>query len=123
MSAGLDPSAASKLASCPTYTSVSRSRLHSLYSDFSPQKQSNPAGFQSNVDWWRRTLLHLLSTASQPSSADVLTLHADTALIDGLRCEDLGVGKPLGIGSVLVRDTLPTRPPSVKHDTLNWSLS
>ena len=91
-----------KLTAFPTYTSVSRSRLHSLYSDFFPQKQSNPAGFQSNVDWWRRTLLHLLSTAAQPSSPNVLVLHADTALLDGLRCEELGVGKPLGIASVLV---------------------
>ncbi|KAF8480603.1 hypothetical protein JB92DRAFT_2766282 [Gautieria morchelliformis] len=95
------PAGSIKLTSFPTYTSVSRSRLHSLYSDFSPQKQSNPAGYQSNVDWWRRTLLHLLSTAAQPSSHDVLVLHADTALLDGLRCEDLGVGKPLGIASVL----------------------
>lgn len=95
-----------KLSSFPTYTSVSRSRLHSLYSDFSPQKQSNPSGFQSNVDWWRRTILHLLSTATQPSSSDVLVLHADTALIDGLRCDELGVGKPLGIASVLVSSAL-----------------
>ncbi|KAF8583189.1 hypothetical protein K439DRAFT_1647301 [Ramaria rubella] len=55
----------------------------------------------SNVDWWRRTLLQVLSTAAQPSSPDVLVLHADTALLDRLRCDGLGVGKPLGIGSVL----------------------
>ena len=97
---------ASKLSALPTYTSVSRSRLHSLYSDFSPQKQSNPAGFQSNVDWWRRTLLHLLTTPTQPSSPDVLVLHADPALLDGFRCEDLGVGKPLGMGSVIVSTLL-----------------
>ncbi|KAF8589981.1 hypothetical protein K439DRAFT_1644850 [Ramaria rubella] len=78
------------LSSLSTYTSVSCSRLQSLYSDFSPQKQSNPAGFQSNVDWWRRTLLQGV-------------LHVNTALFDKLQCDDLGVGKPLGIGSVLVR--------------------
>lgn len=96
------PSTAIPLPSVPTYNSISDSRLRSLYSDFSPQKQSNPAGYQSNVDWWRRTLLHLLTMAAQPSSPDVLVLHANTALLDGLRCEALGVGKPLGIASVLV---------------------
>ncbi|GJJ11076.1 hypothetical protein Clacol_005307 [Clathrus columnatus] len=89
------------LASFPTYTSVSSSRLKSLYSDFSLQKQSNPAGFQSNVEWWHKTLLHLLRTASQPISSDVLILHANNFLLDGLSNKELGVGKPLGIGAVL----------------------
>ncbi|KAF8511566.1 Snf7-domain-containing protein [Hysterangium stoloniferum] len=89
------------LTSYPTYKSVSSSRLKSLYSDFSLQKQSNPAGFQSNLDWWRRTILHLLSTSGQPSSQDILVLHAESSLIDGLRCEELGVGRPLGIASVI----------------------
>lgn len=90
------------LPSFPTFVSTSPARLKSLYSDFSSQKQLNPAGFQSNVDWWRKTLVHLLRTASQPAPSDVLILHANNALIDCLSSKELGVGKPLGIGSVLV---------------------
>lgn len=91
------------LSALPTYSSVSSSRLQSLYSDLARQKVSNPASFESNVDWWRRTLEALTLRGAQPGTADALVLHASKDLPDHLRFE--GVGKPLGLAAVIVSYT------------------
>ncbi|KAI0780948.1 Snf7-domain-containing protein [Trametes elegans] len=96
----------SQLSTLPTYASSSTSRLKSLYSDFTYQKQSNPTSYASNVEWWRRTLEGALLrgwlSESQRSGAtpDRLVLHATgVAFTEYFRVE--GVGKPLSIPTVI----------------------
>ena len=85
----------------PLLASTSRARLKALYSDISRQKTSNPAAFSANVEWWRKTLGTLVAQGLQAGTPDVLILHAGPELIETLRQE--GVGKPLGLASVIVR--------------------
>ncbi|KIK98727.1 hypothetical protein PAXRUDRAFT_133647 [Paxillus rubicundulus Ve08.2h10] len=100
------------LSSCSTYTSTSKSRLQSLYSDISRQKHSNPTSYHAHVDWWQRTLEELVShgwqtdiTSPQQGKEDVashsnkLVLSARRTIVDKLRYD--GVGKPLGLGSTI----------------------
>lgn len=84
----------------PSYSSVSTSRLKSIYSDLSRQKVSNPAAFNSNLEWWKRTLTVLVQRGFQADASDYLVLHVDSELAETLRYE--GVGKPLGLAAVIV---------------------
>jgi charged multivesicular body protein 7 len=106
----------SRTTTSSTFKDVSSSRLQSLYSDFTRQKNSNPASYNANVEWWRRNLEIELwdGLADTPpsedgstggSSGDRLILHANRTLLDNLRLE--GVGKPIGLGAVIVCITLP----------------
>ncbi|KAH9935034.1 uncharacterized protein B0H18DRAFT_1082745 [Fomitopsis serialis] len=94
-------------SSLPTYASSSASRLKTLYSDFSRQKQSNPTSYASNIEWWRRTLEvivlkgWLAESDSKSTHPDRLVLRASgSTLADNFRYE--GVGKPLGLPTVVV---------------------
>ncbi|KAI0664820.1 Snf7-domain-containing protein [Cubamyces menziesii] len=96
----------SQLTSLPTYASCSTSRLKSLYSDFTYQKQSNPTSYSSNVEWWRRTLEGALlrgwlsESHNAAAVPDRLVLHANgVSFSDNFRVE--GVGKPLSIPTVI----------------------
>ena len=92
----------SRLRELSTYSSVSPARLKSIYSDISLQKVSNPAAYTSNLDWWKRTLEAFVSKGlQQPASKDVLVLDVSPDIAEKLRFE--GVGKPLGLASVIVR--------------------
>lgn len=86
------------------YQGTSKPRLHALYADIARQKHSNPTAFQSNVEWWRNTLQELVVRGWQSRSStahlDRLILHVDPSLPETLRYE--GVGKPLGLGTVIV---------------------
>ena len=97
----------SQLTSLPTYASCSTSRLKSLYSDFTYQKQSNPTSYSSNVEWWRRTLEGALlrgwlsESHNAAAAPNRLVLHANgVSFADNFRVE--GVGKPLSIPTVIV---------------------
>lgn len=90
-------------------------RIESLYSDYSPSRQSNPAGFQSNNAAWKIILTDLLKLGLQsidplPSddhpridqrlpSPHRLVLHLDDQLLDSLRWKD--VGKPYGLACAI----------------------
>ncbi|KAH9910336.1 uncharacterized protein B0H18DRAFT_1111075 [Fomitopsis serialis] len=94
------------LSILPTYASSSASRLKTLYSDFSRQKQSNPTSYASNIEWWRRTLEvivlkgWLAESDSKSTHPDRLVLRASgSTLADNFRYE--GVGKPLGLPTVV----------------------
>ncbi|KAL1947890.1 hypothetical protein VTO73DRAFT_13614 [Trametes versicolor] len=94
------------LSTLPTYASSSTSRLKSLYSDFTYQKQSNPTSYASNVEWWRRTLEDMLlrgwlsDTHNANATPDRIVLHATgVAFTEHFRLE--GVGKPLSIPTVI----------------------
>lgn len=93
-----------KLAELPLFSSVSKARLKSLYSDISRQKTSNPAAYTSNVEWWKRCLSTLVANGLQVGTSDALVLHASPELAEALRLE--GVGKPLGLAAVIVRAAL-----------------
>ncbi|KAL4067921.1 Snf7-domain-containing protein [Scleroderma citrinum] len=105
------------LSSCSTYTTTSKSRLQSLYSDVSRQKHSNPTSYHAHVDWWKRTLEELVLRGWQAENAgsqkgkgievkdeadnwsNKLVLGAKRSLVDRLRYD--GVGKPLGLGHTI----------------------
>ncbi|KAL5511111.1 hypothetical protein ACEPAH_4326 [Sanghuangporus vaninii] len=99
-----------KLAELSLFSSVSKARLKSLYSDISRQKTSNPAAYTSNVEWWKRTLGTLAAHGLQVGTSDTLILHASLELVETLRFE--GVGKPLGLAAVIseLRDNLSLIP-------------
>jgi charged multivesicular body protein 7 len=93
------------LLSLPAFSTASISRLQSLYSDFSRQKQSNPDSYHANITWWRNALQEFVWSGLQPrrgpsNAPNRLTLAAGKDVVDALRIS--GVGKPLGIGSVVV---------------------
>lgn len=110
----------SQLSSLSTYASMSQSRLKKLYSDFSLQKHSDPTSYASILEWWRRTLETVVSKGwlaesdAAASQTDRLVLHAPgTTLADEFRYE--GVGKPLGLPTVIVCSTL-LRPMYLTHN-------
>ena len=90
----------------PPFASTSNSRLHALYSDISRQKRSNPTSYHANVNWWQRALESVVSSGAQHARDAVhangrVVLHAGRSLMDTLKVD--GVGKPLGLGAVIVR--------------------
>lgn len=109
------------LSSCSTYSSTSKSRLQSLYSDISRQKHSNPTSYHAHVSWWQRTLEELVSRGWQTETtspqngketdpaqdverenqSNKLVFGARRVVVDRLRYD--GVGKPLGLASTIVR--------------------
>ncbi|OBZ75418.1 hypothetical protein A0H81_04292 [Grifola frondosa] len=102
----MSPISTARLASLETYATSSTSRLKSLYSDFSLQKQSNPTSYASNVEWWRKTFESVVlkgwtsQSHAQPAYPDRLVLHANGPLLaDEFRLE--GVGKPLSLATVV----------------------
>jgi charged multivesicular body protein 7 len=95
------PTTAVDLSVLPAYTDTSRARLQALYADFGRQKHSSPAAFRANVEWWARTLRAFVIAGLQPSCSHTLILRANNSLPDTFRYE--GVGKPLALGTVIVR--------------------
>ncbi|KAJ7580979.1 hypothetical protein C8J56DRAFT_1029362 [Mycena floridula] len=67
---------------------ASSSRLQALYSGFSRQKQSNPASYNANVEWWRRILESFVQGGLQTNGSHLV-------LVYGLN------GKPIGLGAVI----------------------
>ena len=96
------PYASSAILSHDPWQGSSTTRLQALYSDFSRQKQSNPLSFQANVEWWKKALQTIVTTALQeePSPTPGLILHADSSLMNLVKVPK--VGKPLALGTVLV---------------------
>ncbi|KAF5365191.1 hypothetical protein D9758_005328 [Tetrapyrgos nigripes] len=94
----------SSTISTPKYVQASRSRLQSLYSDFSRQKTSNPASYNANIEWWHRSLEKYVSNGAQGSSR--LVLQAGNELIESYRVQ--GVGKPIGLGAVITELVTPS---------------
>ncbi|KAJ3763887.1 Snf7-domain-containing protein [Lentinula raphanica] len=101
----------SSLASAAPYISASRQRLHSLYSDFAEQRQSDPAAYHANVDWWRRTLETYVSGGHQGASR--LVLKAGKQLIHDFYVN--GVGKPICLDTVLTELSSPQPSSSSNH--------
>lgn len=95
------------LSDIPTYASTSTARLKSLYSEFAPQKHSNPSSYASNIEWWRRTLEAVTLHGWQPrhhapsSVQDRLVLNAE-GITFSERFRYDGVGRPLSLATVIV---------------------
>ncbi|KAK0483728.1 hypothetical protein IW261DRAFT_1464826 [Armillaria novae-zelandiae] len=88
------------LLSLPTYSATSSSRLQALYSNnISWQKNSDPAGFQSSIEWWRRTFEDSVAAGIQTSIQSRLILNASARISENLRVE--GIGKPAGLSTVI----------------------
>ncbi|KDN40178.1 hypothetical protein K437DRAFT_258766 [Tilletiaria anomala UBC 951] len=96
---------------------ASSSRLHSLYSDLSRHKNSNPASFRANIEWWRKVLTETLKGGIQgdaatattsadvkgkgkASSADRIVMHVNEDFKEKWTLSD--VGRPLGLGTVIL---------------------
>ncbi|KAJ7219458.1 Snf7-domain-containing protein [Mycena pura] len=82
------------LLALPPYATTSTSRLQSIYADISHQKHSNPANYNANVEWWRKTLEAIARSGIQQHGSN-LVLNADSGLMDLLRVP--GAGKPLAL--------------------------
>lgn len=104
-----------RLADIPTYASTSPGRLKSLYSEFAPQKHSNPSSYTSNIEWWRRTLEAVTLHGWQPlhhapsSVQDRLVLNAEEGVTFSERFRYEGVGRPLSLATVIVSNLLSGR--------------
>jgi charged multivesicular body protein 7 len=102
----------SPIRSLAPYATTSRSRLQALYSDISRQKHSNPTAYHANVHWWQPVLQEYVASGMQDTllhssgrGGSRLVLSAGRRLMEDLRVE--GVGKPLGIGAVIVSTSFP----------------
>lgn len=124
----------SSVSSLQPFSTTSIPRLQALYSDFSRQKHSNPTSYNANVEWWRNALEALVGSGMQHSPytntptpqyrirnarlddsdsdgdgellrSEQLVLHGGRELLEGLKIPK--VGKPLALGAVLVRHSLP----------------
>ena len=86
-----------------------RARLPSLYSDFSPQRNSNPDGFAANTNAWIDALTKAARAGLLSSSGadrDILLLKTGENL---LRClETKEWGRPLALKTVIVGNTCPS---------------
>ncbi|OLN81286.1 hypothetical protein CCHL11_07303 [Colletotrichum chlorophyti] len=79
-----------------------KARLPALYSDFRPQRNLNPDGFQANVSAWRQALARAAwegRIASQVSAPDLLVVNVDEQLARSLESKQFG--RPLALGTVV----------------------
>ncbi|KAG7453124.1 uncharacterized protein BT62DRAFT_880377 [Guyanagaster necrorhizus] len=101
----------SSLFTLPTYSTTSLSRLQALYSNnISWQKNSDPAGFHSSIEWWRRTFEAFVATGIQTNTSSRLVLNASARISENLRVE--GVGTPAGLSTVIVEPSSSKSPPA-----------
>ncbi|GAA6026769.1 hypothetical protein JCM8097_005848 [Rhodosporidiobolus ruineniae] len=75
----------------------STQRIQFYYSSLPPKKLSNPTGYSSAVQWWRRTLVDLVQRGFLTD--DKLVLTADDELREMLRWDK--VGRPSSLGVVI----------------------
>ena len=78
-------------------------RLPSLYSDFSPQKYTNPDGFDTNVHAWFDVLRKAAWQGLLPPGiprTDILSLTLGEELLVALESEEWG--RPQALGAVIV---------------------
>lgn len=78
---------------------ISSSRVQSLCSDIARQKSANPAAYNANVSWWRRTLASLLESGAQ-SNGDHTVLNLNDELVESI-ARSTG-RRPMALTSVVV---------------------
>jgi charged multivesicular body protein 7 len=91
------------LATVPEYSTP---RIQFYYSSLPPKKLSNPTGYSSAINWWRRTLVDLVEKGLL--SDDKLVLSVNDELREKLRWDK--VGRPSSLGVVIVRSCSPALP-------------
>ena len=81
-----------------------RARLPSLYSDFTPQRSSNPDGFRANIAAWQDALGKAAQAGILPAytgaASDTLSLGIGETLLHALETKEWG--RPLALGTVVV---------------------
>lgn len=81
-----------------------RARLPSLYSDFTPQRSSNPDGFSANIAAWQDVLGKAAQAGVLPAYAgaasDTLSFRTGEILLQALETKEWG--RPLALGTVIV---------------------
>lgn len=82
----------------PPAPSPSQARLKALYASTSLQSQSNPTGYQANLQWWSSMIDETLRAGYL--SDDRLILHVDGTLSE--RFENAEGARPRGLGGVIV---------------------
>ncbi|GAA5829656.1 hypothetical protein JCM11251_000237 [Rhodosporidiobolus azoricus] len=80
------------LASIPEYNTA---RVQFYYSSLPPKKQSNPTGYSSALNWWRKTLTELVEKGL--FAEDKLVLTVDEDLREKLRWDKVGRPSSLGV--------------------------
>lgn len=85
----------------------SKQRIQALYASSSPQRVSNPTGYEANVTWWSGVIEELLRVGwingtidEDDVGGDRLVLKVDEGLLSRLEGTD-GL-RPKGIGGVVV---------------------
>jgi charged multivesicular body protein 7 len=81
-----------------TQPGSSSARLPALYSDFRPLKQSNPDGYEANLQTWTSALSAASRDGLLPGD-DALVLDVTTQLLCETACAPWGA--PLGLGAVV----------------------
>lgn len=81
-----------------------RARLPSLYSDFTPQRTSNPDGFAANITAWRDVLSKAARAGVSPIhsgfASDTLSVKTGEVLLQALETKEWG--RPQALGTVIV---------------------
>lgn len=113
-----------QLATLPQYANLDRKpRLESLYSDFTDQRESNPAAFESNIQWWY-DILKMGLEHYWFDDGNRLILNARKELVERFYWES--VGNPLALSTVIVSvyspfivstSSCPLWPSKVRVDT------
>ena len=78
-------------------------RLPSLYSDFTPQRYSNPDGYAANTTAWINALATAAQAGALPANGknrDTLLLRTGDFLLRSLETKECGT--PLALGTVIV---------------------
>lgn len=88
-----------------------RNRLSSLYSDFALQATTNPDGYVANLSAWQAALTKACLAGLAPGQ-DRLVLHAGEILYEALEVK--GLGRPLGLKAVMVRESEKHKKSTVK---------
>lgn len=78
---------------------ASKTRLSSLYADFSALQATNPDGYAANIETWRTGLLQAARAGLLPGP-DRLNLHTSDELAAVF--EIPGLGRPLALQAVIV---------------------
>lgn len=111
------PSLSSYLSRHPDFSDIDSpsSPLPSLYSSLSSLRSSNPAAYRANSEWWNKILTDVVwqraqrddvkGKARQRDGEDRLVLHVDEEMLEAWSFEQ--VGRPMGIGTVVVSAKRP----------------
>lgn len=111
-------SSSSSQANAGSSSRISNSRVQSLCSDIARQKSANPAAYNANVSWWRRTLATLLESGAQSNGGHTV-LSIDDELVEAI-AKSAG-RRPMALTSVVVSPAFCSDSHRVAEaETIDW---